>query len=725
MKSRYQLLIASCLFLCTVPMTVGAQEGYDYGGDIAWMRGGGGPTVWDLALFPDDKRLVAVTTNIKIYDVETGNVLTTLFGSDRSVDVLDVSNDGQWIAGGSVNKFSIWRASNGELIREIESGIITQSVSISADSRYIAVSGWDGLVKVWETEGWQKVAEFDMGDGMVEHVQFSPYGDTLVASSSENDGMKMWDISSKELLWEYHPPYPINAPPVSFSPDGGYVAFVPTPEEILFVDLHHDFSTQKNIDLDFIDGIFLAFSPDGSRLVMGINHGVLIWETETFTMEKWIDLPHLRPSSIVFSHDSRLLYSGGEGRGDIVISDIEKGEWIQFLNEYRSFVPSISWSPDGTLLAGANLINVNYVHDASPGAVGEPIVMLGIQRLQQCAGLRFSPDGKWLAGGCDDSLRIWKTGVWEDYPRTMKVDSFFLRSIAWSPDGKMIVGTDLRHNWVFDLEQDTVLHWFEDDTTEVVLKFSPDGKYLISGGGDGAVRLWDPKTGTLVHDLRGYHTDRLTIRGLDITRDGTQFATGALDGRVLFWDLETATPYKEVYHDGGVTTVGYTPDGRYLLSGGLDGRIIVWDVKTGDSVYVYRERPYDITELEVSPNGRFVASGTRDGLVVYHARWEPSGVEGHQDNQHFAGGLRLHGIYPNPAQDVGKLRFSIEGTHSVSVHAELYNGAGEEIGRVVEQRYESGAHEIVIPAKGLPSGHYIVRLVVEGFMIGMPMQVVR
>lgn len=71
----------------------------------------------------------------------------------------------------------------------------------------------------------------------------------------------------------------------------------------------------------------------------------------------------------------------------------------------------------------------------------------------------------------------------------------------------------------------------------VAVAFSPDGRWLASGGMDNVVRLWDAKSGKLVRALMG-HTD--VINDVAFSPDGRQLASASSDGTIKVWavDLE-------------------------------------------------------------------------------------------------------------------------------------------------------------------------------------------
>jgi WD40 repeat protein len=60
--------------------------------------------------------------------------------------------------------------------------------------------------------------------------------------------------------------------------------------------------------------------------------------------------------------------------------------------------------------------------------------------------------------------------------------------------------------------------------------FSPNGQHLATGGGDGVMQLWNPRTGALTRTLRGH--DR-AINAVAFSPDGRMLASGSDDGVLL------------------------------------------------------------------------------------------------------------------------------------------------------------------------------------------------
>jgi WD40 repeat protein len=109
------------------------------------------------------------------------------------------------------------------------------------------------------------------------------------------------------------------------------------------------------------------------------------------------------------------------------------------------------------------------------------------------------------------------------------------------------------------------------------IAFSPDGQRLASAGDDGAVRIWDVRSRTLLHHIDG-HEQGLTC--VAWSPDGSLLAGGGTDGRVWLWDAATATE-KLIVNAGFrvVRNVVFAPDGRHLITHTFDGPVTVWDLR--------------------------------------------------------------------------------------------------------------------------------------------------
>lgn len=147
---------------------------------------------------------------------------------------------------------------------------------------------------------------------------------------------------------------------------------------------------------------------------------------------------------------------------------------------------------------------------------------------------------------------------------------------------------------------------------------SADGVRLLASHGDGAARLWDMRTGTLIYTLRGHRT---AISGLAVSPDGRMIATAGWDAFTRLWDAQSGTFIHEFTgHFQAVSSMAYSPDGkRLLIASSFNDLIKQWAVPEG--ILVRRVRSYDValdqgpvTGLTYAPDGQTLLYLAHDPL---------------------------------------------------------------------------------------------------------------
>ncbi len=106
---------------------------------------------------------------------------------------------------------------------------------------------------------------------------------------------------------------------------------------------------------------------------------------------------------------------------------------------------------------------------------------------------------------------------------------------------------------------------------------APDGRLIVSGHADGALKLWDVETG---QKLAAVEAHAEAVRGCSVSPDRSLIASCSWDSTVKLWDASTGKHRATLLgHSDAVECCDFGPDGRTLISGGRDGKLIVWNVQ--------------------------------------------------------------------------------------------------------------------------------------------------
>jgi WD40 repeat protein len=230
----------------------------------------------------------------------------------------------------------------------------------------------------------------------------------------------------------------------------------------------------------------------------------------------------------------------------------------------------------------------------------------------QAGSVSFTPDGKTIAaGGWDAAVEFWDTSNGQLQPPA--ISDFYGHAAPFSPDGKWIAGGSNNDVKLWDSGSRRILRTYSGHTDKVLtVAFSPDGKALASGGSDHIVFLWNVAGNQPGRRLIG-HDDQ--VYSVAFSPDGDWVASAGFDKKVIVWDVASGQPKKTLTGANKMTAAIFSPDRGWLATAGWDGNVTVWDIDTWQAVRVFPGTGQIVTSIAFSPNGKLLVSGGYDNTV--------------------------------------------------------------------------------------------------------------
>ena len=156
--------------------------------------------------------------------------------------------------------------------------------------------------------------------------------------------------------------------------------------------------------------------------------------------------------------------------------------------------------------------------------------------------------------------------------------------------------------------------WLAHDEAKAVA-LSPDGRWAVSGGGEGGTPLvWDARTGAVLGALEGEH---MSPSSLAFSPDGKLVAATDVGRRIVLWDAVSRQVARRLEaHEANVYRFAFSPDGRLLASGDADGVLLLWDLVSGAAPRTLANDQPSTGELAFSPDGRALAASKDGGILT-------------------------------------------------------------------------------------------------------------
>lgn len=327
-----------------------------------------------------------------------------------------------------------------------------------------------------------------------------------------------------------------------------------------------------------------------------------------------------------------------------------------------------SLSKDGKLAATGGEDDKAYIWNTATGEV-----------IHECTGHQdsvifadFNHDDSYIAtGDMSGIIQVWKMSNKERIWDFNTGDATWMK---WHKQANVLFAGCVEgeiYMWKIPTGECKIFQSFGQRSENAAL--ASDGKKLVAGYGDGTIRIWDLKEGTVHATIPTFMGHNESITALDCQPDGqviissavdgktilstTQtgkvigtiqhleghnntdnnetideetkhnwveavsfcndlemhmVATGTLSGEIFIWDTVKQIIRNEIKQESGISKLAWKANTPFLFSAGLDGGLRLYDARNGQCIKSFWGHYEDILDLNVSKDGKTVLTTSDD-----------------------------------------------------------------------------------------------------------------
>ena len=506
-------------------------------------------------------------------------------GSKEDIRTVCISPDGSIaLTGGSDQIVRLWDIASGRCLKsfnlhsEGHNDYIT-AVCISYDNSIVASGADDGTLCFWDVKTGHCLQLHKQHSSKVTSVSLS--SDSRYAITTSHDcSMRLWDVKSRSCV-------SVNEGSIAKREDGTFGSCYTFFDACILgrglfaLSANSDMTIRLwDLTTNYCQRVFrghtymvtsLSLSVDDKYVLSGSADGTMrLWLVETGQCCCIFNSGRDSVNSVSLNMDAGIAVSG-HSSGSIRVWNVRTGRCHRTFKGYSYEVASVSLTPCGHLIlsGGDNAPEANSLLQwkAQISCYKAPFIlsrMLYSQLFQssvECA--RILERTKSAISGNDfvaAAKELRKARIIPEYTRNSDVLDLW---------GKLYLhlkrGT-VREAWLDGSYQGHT-------TGAKAVCFSSNDQFLLTGGNDKTLRLWDVKSARCLKTFSG--------------------------------------------HTNIVSSVAFSPSGRLIVSGSYDRTVRVWDIESGKCLYVFNSHPVSVSSVAIDSNDTFMISGcdfTHDDL---------------------------------------------------------------------------------------------------------------